>query len=113
MNDHFRSDGLDSLAYRAGVTTGITAPTHNRFYGGLGVSFSLGAVHKLEDGAIIQEVTGLHVSVRHFGQTPSVGTQIATLRRSLLEPSDGQTGQWFKEVTEVTFKSSVKFRSSP
>jgi imidazolonepropionase-like amidohydrolase len=89
------------LAYRAGVTTGITAPTHDRFYGGLGTSFSLGASHKLEHGAIFQEVTGLHVSVRHFGREPSVSTQIAALRRLLLEPSEGLTGEWFKEVKEV------------
>jgi hypothetical protein len=58
-------------------------------------------MHKLEDGAIIQEVTGLHVSVRHFGRTPSVSTQIAALRRLLLEPSEGLTGEWFKKVVEV------------
>ncbi|THH19962.1 hypothetical protein EW146_g1322 [Bondarzewia mesenterica] len=71
------------LAYRAGVTQAISAPSHKEFLGGLGTSFSLGAFNKLERGAIIQEVTGLHVAVRHFG-VPSVSTQIAALRRLLL-----------------------------
>ncbi|GLB37491.1 putative amidohydrolase family protein [Lyophyllum shimeji] len=87
------------LAYRAGVTSGITAPTHKNFYSGLGVSFSTGAAHKLEAGAITQEVTGVHVAVRHFSK-PSVSTQIATLRRLLLGPQDGASGYWFKKVTE-------------
>lgn len=82
------------------MTSGITAPTHKNFYSGLGVSFSLGAAHKLEKGAVIQEVTGVHVSVRYFSK-PSVSTQIATLRRLLLGPQDGASGHWFKKVTEV------------
>lgn len=90
-----------SLAYRAGVTSAITAPSHGRFFAGLGTFFSLGATHKLEQGASIQEVTGVHVSVRHFGKTPSISTQILALRRMLLGPSRGASGHWFKEVTEV------------
>lgn len=72
------------LAYRAGVTTGISAPLYRGFYGGLGTSFNLGAENKLESGAVIQETTALHVSVRHFGAQPSVSTQIAVLRQLLL-----------------------------
>lgn len=87
------------LAYRAGVTTGITAPSHSRFYAGLGVSFSLGARHKLERGAVIHEVTGVHVSIKHFGK-PSVSTQVAALRRLLLGPSKGAAGDWFAKVKE-------------
>lgn len=82
------------------VTTGITAPSHSRFYAGLGVSFSLGARHKLERGAVIHEVTGVHVSIKHFGK-PSVSTQVAALRRLLLGPSKGAAGDWFAKVKEV------------
>ncbi|KAJ3516436.1 hypothetical protein NLJ89_g1119 [Agrocybe chaxingu] len=85
------------LAYRAGVTVGVTAPTHKGFYGGLGTSFSLSAEHKLEQGAIVQEITAVHVSVRHFSK-PSVSTQIAALRRLLLEPSEGEAGVWFDKI---------------
>lgn len=80
----FVAVALFRLAYRAGVTKAITAPTHYGFFGGLGTSFSLGAAHKLEFGAVLQETTALHVTVRHFGSTPSISTQIAALRRMLL-----------------------------
>lgn len=73
------------LAYRAGVTKAVVAPVHYGFFGGLGTSFSTGAAHKLVDGAVIQEVTALHVSVGHFASRPSIGTQIAALRSLLLE----------------------------
>jgi len=76
------------LAYRAGVTKAIVAPVHSGFYGGLGTSFSTGAAHKLEDGAVVQEITALHVSVGHFGGKPSISTQIAALRGLLLKLPD-------------------------
>ncbi|KAF9462476.1 carbohydrate esterase family 9 protein [Collybia nuda] len=87
------------LAYRVGVTKGITAPSHSGFYVGLGVSFSLGAVHKLEEGAISKEVTAVHTSVRHLSKS-SVSTQIGALRRLLLGPSKGSVGNWFQRVKE-------------
>ncbi len=65
------------LAYRAGVTKAVVAPVHYGFFGGLGTSFSTGAMHKLADGAVIQEVTALHFSVGHFASRPSISTQIA------------------------------------
>jgi len=99
------------LAYRVGVTSGITAPTHKNFYSGLGVSFSTGAAHRLEAGAIIQEVTGLHVSVRHFSK-PSVSTQIAALRRLLLGSEDGASGYWFKKVTKGEIPLVVEAHSA-
>lgn len=88
------------LAYRGGVTTGIVAPTHRRFYAGLSTSFFTGAPHKLEEGAVIQDVNALHVTVRHFGSIPSISTQIAVLRKLLLEPGEGEAGEWFEEVRE-------------
>ena len=72
------------LAYRAGVSRAITAPSHSGFLGGLGVEFSLGARHKLDKGAVHQNVTALHLSIVHGTIQPSVSTQIAALRRQLL-----------------------------
>ena len=57
-------------------------------------------MHKLERGAVIHEVTGVHVSIKHFGE-PSVSTQIAALRRLLLGPSKGAAERWFGRVKEV------------
>ena len=45
-------------------------------------------MHKLADGAVVQEVTALHFSIGHFGSRPSISTQIAALRRLLLELPD-------------------------
>ncbi|KAL0072430.1 hypothetical protein AAF712_000193 [Marasmius tenuissimus] len=87
------------LAYRAGVTTAITAPMHSNFLSGLGTMFSTGSLHKLEKGAIIQGTTSLHVSVRHLG-SPSVSTQIAVLRRMLFHPPEGDLGHQFKRVVQ-------------
>jgi len=81
---------------------GITAPGHTGFYSGLSAVFSLGAMHELEEGAVIQDVAGLHVSVGHFGKVPSISTQIATLRHLLLEPSQGTSAQWFRRVIEAS-----------
>jgi hypothetical protein len=91
----------DSLAYRAGVTMGITAPSHTGFYSGLSTVFSLGAMHKLEEGAVLQDVAGLHISVSHFGGV-SISTQIAALRRLLLDPPKATSALWFQQVIEVS-----------
>ncbi len=96
--------GFCRLAYRAGVTTGITAPKHRGFLGGLSASFSTGVLHRLKRGAVIQDINALHVSVRHFGKVPSVSTQIAALRRQLLHPDESyesDTGRYFREVRSV------------
>lgn len=89
------------LAYRAGVVSGITAPKGRRFYAGLSTAFSTGALNKLEDGAVLQEVNALHVAVHHFGVQPSVSTQIGTLRRLLLDPPEGNAGRFFRDVRDV------------
>ncbi|KAH8116645.1 composite domain of metallo-dependent hydrolase [Phellopilus nigrolimitatus] len=84
------------LAYRSGVTVGVTAPTHDGFFGGLSTAFGLGAAHKLESDALVQEVAAVHVAIGHSGSSASVSTQIAALRRLLLEPAPGDVGMWFK-----------------
>jgi len=84
------------------VTTAVTAPAHQVFAGGLGVAFSLGASNKIEKSAVIQDVTGLHVSIRHF-ERPSVSSQVASLRRLLLGPPAGAIGIHFQRVKEVDY----------
>jgi len=89
--------GRDTLlAYRAGVTTAISAPVSYNFLAGLGAAFSTGARHKLDNGAIVRPVTALHVHVRP-GQGPGVSTQVAALRRLLTNsPKHGA----FKRVAQ-------------
>jgi hypothetical protein len=64
---------------------------------GLSVALSPGASSGTEDGAIIQTVAALHVSI---SQTLpySVSTQIGVLRRLLLHPSEGERGRWFAKA---------------
>jgi len=71
-------------AYQAGVTMGITAPKSRGFLSGLSTAFTTGAGHKLEKGAVVQDVAALHIRVGHISSSPSISTQIAALRRLLL-----------------------------
>jgi hypothetical protein len=41
------------LAYRAGVTTAVSAPVSGGMFSGASVAFRTGAAHKLEEGAIV------------------------------------------------------------
>ncbi|KAJ7454753.1 carbohydrate esterase family 9 protein [Mycena latifolia] len=101
-----------SLAYRSGVTSAIVAPTSDGVVGGLGVAFSLGAAHKLERGAVLQEVTGVHMEVLQSLSSPSVSTQIALLRRLLLRPVDGPSKVWFDKVTNGDLPLIVEAHSA-
>ena len=74
----------------------------------MSVTFRTGSAHALERGAIIKEVTALHVVISRTApsasvEQTSVSTQIATLRRLLLnsEPDDTETGYWFKRAAQV------------
>lgn len=89
------------LAYRSGVTTGITFPRSSGFLTGLSVAFSPGARHKLEKGALIQDVVAVHVGVHYqtiYDTSTSVSTQIAALRNLLLSGGEGLLGQAFDAV---------------
>ena len=88
------------LAYRAGVTTGIVAPQTRGFLAGLNTAFSTGARHKLEKGALVQEIGAVHVAVHPVG-SPSVSTQIAALRHLLLGESSGDVKEWFRRIGKV------------
>ncbi|KAL0946374.1 hypothetical protein HGRIS_012604 [Hohenbuehelia grisea] len=99
------SDGLQLggrntlLAYRGGVTQAITAPMGSGFLLGVSVSFSTGAKHSLERGAIIQHENALHVALnRRIGA--SVSTQIAALRRKLFGSSVDADGAAWARIRE-------------
>ncbi|CAK5283111.1 unnamed protein product [Mycena citricolor] len=98
------------LAYREGVATAIEAPKGYKFMYGLSTSFSLAARHKLEKGAVVQEIAALHVSVTMGNSDEaSVSTQIATLRRLLLDPPKSYG---FKQVVEGTIPLVVDVNSA-
>ncbi|GJE84554.1 composite domain of metallo-dependent hydrolase [Phanerochaete sordida] len=102
-------------ARRAGVTYATTALGETTLFGGastliggLAVTFRTGAAHALQPDAIVKPVAALQV---HVGRAApwrgslapvSVSTQIATLRRLLLDSvSDKEeTGRWFKKAAD-------------
>lgn len=86
------------LSYRNGVTTALTSPSSTGFLSGLGVSFSLGTPHKLAKGAVVQDVTALHVAIDHQSVKPSVSTEVKVLRKLLM---DGEG--WWGRVAKVCF----------
>lgn len=94
-------DFVSRLAYRSGVSTAVVSPISGGLLGGLGTYFSLGAKHKLEHEAVLDDVTAVHVAVLHRGEGPSVSTQISALRRLLLGPYTGERGASFEAVAKV------------
>ncbi|KAJ3525960.1 hypothetical protein NM688_g8324 [Phlebia brevispora] len=80
------------------------------FIGGLAVTFRTGASHALEPNAIVKPVTALHITIarpvpyRPIAPVVSVSTQMAVLRRLLLEAEDEETetGYWFKKAVGGT-----------
>ncbi|KIY71223.1 carbohydrate esterase family 9 protein [Cylindrobasidium torrendii FP15055 ss-10] len=99
------------IAYRYGVTHAITAPVSYGFFSGLGTAFATGVSNKLQKGAILKEVTAVHVSVSP-GDSTSVSTQIAALRKLLLSPPDGDTGSWFAKVVDGEIPLVVEAHSA-
>ena len=99
------------LAYRFGVTsavspwswTDILGPEPGTF-AGLSVAFRTGASHGLERDAVIKAHAALHVIVGHNGG-PSVSTQIAAIRSSLLGGDDSSTRTAFMQVAKVSLRS--------
>ncbi|KAF6761228.1 hypothetical protein DFP72DRAFT_959128 [Ephemerocybe angulata] len=110
------ADGLEFatrdalLAYRAGATVGITAPESNGFLGGLSVAFNTGSPHKLAKGAILQDVTAIHVTV-DSGDS-SISTQIAALRNLLYGHGEGEIKQAFHDVVEGRIPLVIKVHSA-
>ncbi|KAE9387106.1 hypothetical protein BT96DRAFT_1025981 [Gymnopus androsaceus JB14] len=87
------------LAYRSGVTAGVTAPSSSGFLAGLSTAFNTGSSHKLIEGAVLQDDVALHVAIS-LSSPVSVSTQIATLRKLLLGDANGDLGSQFTKVVE-------------
>ena len=97
-----------SLAYRSGVTVSVTAPIHDAWLGGLSVAFSVGAPHKLANGAILHDAAAVHCSLSHGDSTPSVSTKIAAMRRLLTGKVEGEIGEWFAKVAQVSILNAYR-----
>jgi hypothetical protein len=91
---------LFRLAYRAGVTTGVTAPSSNGFLAGLSTVFSTGLPHRLAKGAVVQDIAALHVRID--SSKPSVSTQIAALRNLLQGGGNGELAARFEDVVQAS-----------
>ncbi|KAI0653864.1 carbohydrate esterase family 9 protein [Cubamyces menziesii] len=99
------------IAYRSGVTTAVTAPKSSGFLVGLSAAFSTAGRHKLEEGALLQETTALHVSIHPVG-TPSVSTQIAALRNLLLGETKGELAHATERVKKGEIPLVVRVHSA-
>ncbi|BEJ10967.1 hypothetical protein CspHIS471_0103890 [Cutaneotrichosporon sp. HIS471] len=108
--------GKDELmALREGITTGVTCPSTGEFLMGMSYSFSLGARHALEAGAIGNHAAALHIAVRQFGDPHgdssfSVATAMGVLRRLLHgEAGQGEVAAAFGKVAagELRLVASV------
>ena len=78
-------------AQPAGILNVITPPMSNGFLDGVSVAFKSGANSVLEHGAIIKDEVALHFSIGHDskrGSTPTISSQIATLRRILVDSAN-------------------------
>ncbi|THH28414.1 hypothetical protein EUX98_g5775 [Antrodiella citrinella] len=103
------------IAHRAGVTYATSSPAKSNFLfgpesiiSGLATTFRTGAAHALDTNAIVKDITALHIQIAHpapyIAAMPpvSVSTQIAALRRLLLDAEDpkSDTGKYFKKAAE-------------
>lgn len=98
-------------AYEAGVTYAVASlASYSGLIGGLSATIRTGSHHALEKGAVIQDVTALHVTIERLPSESvyvSVSTQITVLRNLLLGShkgvtSDSATGHWFGKVAKVS-----------
>lgn len=95
------------LAYRSGVTTGITHPSSNGFLVGLSTAFNTGLPHRLAKGAIVQDIAALHVKID--SSKPSVSTHIAALRNLLQGGGKGDLAARFEDVVQVSIINLIIF----
>ncbi|KAI0340770.1 hypothetical protein BDW22DRAFT_1359586 [Trametopsis cervina] len=115
------------VAHRAGVTYATTSPGKSSLFAGpttiiagLATTFRTGASHALEANAIVKPITSLHIYIGRA--TPwvtlypivSVSTQIATLRRLLLNgvSEDQETGIWFKKAADGSIPLIIEVGSA-
>jgi hypothetical protein len=93
----YAKDGLSfdgkhlERAQTAGILNLVTAPLSNGFLAGVSVAFKAGGKSVLERDAVIQEDVALHFAIGHGsrgGSTPSISSQIATLRRLIVNAAN-------------------------
>jgi imidazolonepropionase-like amidohydrolase len=111
--------GKDELmALREGITTGVTCPQTADFLKGMSYSFSLGARHALEQGAIGNPAAALHISLRQFDAAAGesslgVATMFGILRRLLHgEAGKGEVAAAFKRVAAGELRLVVTVTSA-
>lgn len=82
------------------MTVGVAAPSSNGFLAGLSTAFNTGLPHRLAKGAVVQDITALHVAID--SSRPSVSTHIAALRNLLRGGGKGDLAARFKDVVRVS-----------
>ncbi|KAJ7590873.1 composite domain of metallo-dependent hydrolase [Mycena floridula] len=94
------------VAYQSGITFGTSFVSsagneHNMFLG-LSSTFRTGCEHAMQNGAVVQSISALHLDIRRTDDDAGVSIQIAALRRLLYgwESVDTETGAWFKQAAE-------------
>ncbi|KZP34599.1 composite domain of metallo-dependent hydrolase [Athelia psychrophila] len=101
------------LAYRAGVSTAVVAPTSYGFLSGLSIALSTGTAHRLERGAVVQDVAALHISIGHYSTTPSVSGQIGALRNFLFGVGlEGELAAVFHRVSTGKLRLVINVESA-
>ncbi|KAG8892176.1 hypothetical protein FRB99_002905, partial [Tulasnella sp. 403] len=97
--DGLSFEGRDMLlAHRNGVTTSVASPLSRSLIAGLSVAFRNAAGHALEPGAVIQNITALHVTISPADKKPSLSTQIGLLRQILLSSDESKITGWFRQA---------------
>lgn len=111
-SDGARFGGKDLLmAYKEGVTTGVSWPVSEHFIAGLAYSFSTSAEHPLEKGAIGHPGSALVLQLDNGKE--SVSTQIALLRKLLAgEGVKGELAEAFKRVASGDLRLVVAVSSA-
>ncbi|PPQ63486.1 hypothetical protein CVT24_005143 [Panaeolus cyanescens] len=98
------------IAHKSGVTIGVSAPSSKGFLAGLGVAFRTGAPHRLARGAIVQEVTSLHIEID--SSKASISTQIGALRSLLSGGAKGSQMVFFEQVADGKLPLVIQVQSA-
>ena len=70
------------------------------------VIYLIVAFFRLEGGAIIQNITAVHVALHPSSQV-SVSTQVSALRSLLSGGGSGDLAKWFQRVLEVMYLNGI------
>ena len=73
----------------------------------MGTAFNTGLGHRLQSGAVLQDVTALHFAIG--SSKPSVSTQIAALRNLFSGTVGGKIGAYFGDILSVIFDYSLRY----